>query len=459
MKPTSIQVGTLLLTAVCVLSAPLLMAEQSTGWRTDGTGCYPQADPPIAWSLEKNVVWSAPMPSWSNATPVIVGSRIFITSEPSTLLCVNLDDGKILWQKTNSTQDLSPSEATKAKEDTAKAGEITKLLRPIQKELKDLKAQKPGDDAELKKKVDSLTKQVSEMNATLAALKYRTALTHGSNGYAASTPVSDGRNVFAVFGSGIVACYDIEGNRQWISMLEIPVHEQGWGHSASPVLAGDKLLVHIIDFVALNIKNGEVLWRTPSVPHWGTSVLTQIGAVDVVITPGGDIVRISDGKKLAKQMSNLDFCAPIVHDGIVYFIEPGGKALKLPATAEETVVPAVLWTTKPAKDRYYASPIFTDGLLYAITRANVFSVIDAGTGGVVYEKKLELGGGTVYPSITLAGKNIFVSSDNGTTLVLEPGREYKEVGKNTLEGFRSTPVFLGKRMYIRGLKKLYCIGS
>ncbi|MHC4983091.1 MAG: hypothetical protein ACYTF6_07990 [Planctomycetota bacterium] len=45
------------------------------------------------------------------------------------------------------------------------------------------------------------------------------------------------------------------------------------------------------------------------------------------------------------------------------------------------------------------------------------------------------------------------------TIVLEPGREYKQAAKNKLEGFRSCPVFLGKRMYVRGLKHLYCIGQ
>ena len=45
------------------------------------------------------------------------------------------------------------------------------------------------------------------------------------------------------------------------------------------------------------------------------------------------------------------------------------------------------------------------------------------------------------------------------TIVLEPGREYKEIARNTLETFRSTPVFEGRRMYVRTLKHLWCIGK
>ena len=52
-----------------------------------------------------------------------------------------------------------------------------------------------------------------------------------------------------------------------------------------------------------------------------------------------------------------------------------------------------------------------------------------------------------------------MSADNGATVVLEPGREYKEVARNMLEPFRGSPVFDGKRVYIRTQKAMYCIGE
>ncbi len=45
------------------------------------------------------------------------------------------------------------------------------------------------------------------------------------------------------------------------------------------------------------------------------------------------------------------------------------------------------------------------------------------------------------------------------TVVLEPGREYEELARNTLEAFRGTPIFDGKRMYVRTMKAVYCIGG
>jgi len=117
-----------------------------------------------------------------------------------------------------------------------------------------------------------------------------------------------------------------------------------------------------------------------------------------------------------------------------------------------------LWQASPPRDRYYASPIVHEGLLYAINQRGHFSVLDAANGTILYSKKLSLRG-TMYPSITLAGGNLFVSDDQGTTLVVKPGREYLELAANRLEPFRSNPVFAGKRLYIRGLKHLYSIGK
>ena len=58
----------------------------AVGWRGDGTGVYPDARPPVKWSATENVLWKTPMPGKSNASPILVGDRIFVCSEPSTLL-------------------------------------------------------------------------------------------------------------------------------------------------------------------------------------------------------------------------------------------------------------------------------------------------------------------------------------------------------------------------------------
>ena len=158
-------------------------------------------------------------------------------------------------------------------------------------------------------------------------------------------------------------------------------------------------------------------------------------------------------------MSDLTYGTPVQTDDTVYFMQGRGAAVRLPGQAGESVAVEKLWEPDLGNDRYYASPVIYDGLVYTINQARLFSVLDAHTREEVYSKRLELGRGTAYPSVSLAGGRLYVSSDNGTTIVMKPGREYQEIARNTLEAFRSTPVFEGKRMYVRTLATLYCVAA
>jgi hypothetical protein len=97
------------------------------------------------------------------------------------------------------------------------------------------------------------------------------------------------------------------------------------------------------------------------------------------------------------------------------------------------------------------APAEWEGSFATAMWANFFGRLD--------KKKVEYLQGTVYSSPTLAGKYILLSGEGGRTVVLASGREYREVARNELEPFRSTPVFAGDRMYVRTLKALYCIGK
>ena len=70
----------------------------------------------------------------------------------------------------------------------------------------------------------------------------------------------------------------------------------------------------------------------------------------------------------------------------------------------------------------------------------------------------------------LAGKHLYFFGNSGATVVLEPGRQFKQVAKNKIEGLAMTgtwgerqdravacPVFDGKRLYYRTESGLYAI--
>ena len=138
-------------------------------------------------------------------------------------------------------------------------------------------------------------------------------------------------------------------------------------------------------------------------------------------------------------------------------------AVMAPGVAQAAVAATAKWygpDTVPSAITYEANPALAtyDGLLYAANDQGILTVLDAVTGKMVYEERLNLGGAT-YPSISLAGKRIYVSSDRGATVVVQPGREYRELARSNLEPFRSSLVFDGKRVYVRTAKHLFCIGE
>lgn len=89
---------------------------------------------------------------------------------------------------------------------------------------------------------------------------------HPSNTWATETPVTDGENVYFVFGNVGVFCFDFEGQAQWEHRLQ-PVKVFGnWGTSSSPVLDSGRLFL-VCDnnersyLLALDAKSGKIAWR------------------------------------------------------------------------------------------------------------------------------------------------------------------------------------------------------
>src|SRR5262245_30331334 len=358
-----------------VLSVGLLpeALADGIGWRTDGSGRYPKAEPPLEWSTSKNVVWKTPMPGYGVSHPVLLGERLVTCAEPATLLCLNRGDGKILWQKSCSYAELElePDVREKLKGELAEVEELKKKQSAIQREMDSVRRSLVKDKApaeEIEQKTKPFRVQIDELNKQKlnfpVALRYTQPSQHSTAGYSAPTPVTDGQNVFVAFGNGLVACYDLEGNRRWLKLIEHTTLT--YAHSASPVLVGGKLVIHFTDLVALDPKTGSEAWRLKSQAGWGTPLATRMGDVDVLVTPKGALVRAADGKLLADRLGSCGANSPILHQGIVYFAHSAVAAVRLPASDAEPVKPASVWKGKTKGSGYgFSSPVVHDGLLYA----------------------------------------------------------------------------------------------
>lgn len=385
---------------------------EGVGWRGDGTGRYPKADPPTQWDIDQgtNILWQIEVGP-GQSSPVVMGNRILITAARDLLLCVERRSGKVLWKRDNG-YDALPAEVEPPKK------------RP------------PA---------------------------------YPSCGYCTATPVTDGNCVYVSYGTGIVVCYGLDGRRRWIRYFDRR-QLNGYGRTASPLLVGKKLLVSIGGLLALDPQTGKILWETTEAkPSYGTPAAARIAGVDLVVTPKGDCVRVADGRILARRLGKMEYPSPVVHQRIVYFVGGPTVAVELSAEGGEEIRPERLWEADDVEGAFYASPVCHDGVLYCVSNQGVLYALDATTGEIEYRKELEIPSASgmpgmeaanVYGSLTMAGKHLLLANDVGDTLVLVPGRVYREHSHNYLDGGSgATVVADGKLLLFRGKKKLYCIGS
>jgi outer membrane protein assembly factor BamB len=379
------------------------------GWRGDGSGRFPVADPPTQWNIDQDsgIRWTADV-GRGQSSPVIAGGKIFITAESSLLVCLDRD-GKILWKQDNGLASLPPG------------------IPPPRKR----------------------------------------AAAHRDCGYAVATAVTDGKFVYASYGTGVVACHDLQGRRQWVRLFD-EQQEVEYGRTTSPLLVGDVLLVTVSQLKGLRRQTGETLWEAPAAKAaYGTPAAARIGGVDVVITPHGECVRVSDGRILAKKLCKMEYLSPVVHERMVYCFGSTTFAARLPEAAGEQIALERTWDSDEVDGECYASPVYHEGILYGVTNDGIVYAFDGKTGALVYRQELampsasgKLGGrvANLYASVTLAGKYLLVCNDAGESLVIAPGRQYRQVSHNYLDkGSGASPVADGKTLLVRGGGKLYCL--
>jgi outer membrane protein assembly factor BamB len=116
---------------------------------------------------------------------------------------------------------------------------------------------------------------------------------HPSASAAASTPVTDGRRVYAYFPTYGLVAFDLQGTELWRRTL--PFIPMRFGTGTSPILAGGNVVVQRdgasadAELLALDATTGEVAWRTPRPlmgDSWSTPVLWQRTDAAEIVTIG-----------------------------------------------------------------------------------------------------------------------------------------------------------------------------
>jgi len=454
-------------------------------------------DTDLTRTVSKNIAWTTRLGK-GFGSPVTVGDKIYVESNPDLLICLAKTTGRIIWVKTNNLFESFSEEEKKATPALNAAEEPAVKLRAACENLKG----KAGIDQAAETEINTLAKQIHDISLKANPNKYNKP--PSDFGYGSYSPSSDGNNVYVFFAHMVSACYDLEGNRKWIRFDDYNQIEHGI--SASPLLIGGKMVVYMRELLGLDAKTGEKSWVFKAAPldglnpvrmFYGSPVAGKIGGSKYIFLPDGRAINPADGSVVfddAKYKLHKHNAASSAVDsgtvvriwnfGPVSLYKLGafdGKSLKLESKKDVPFSGAEF--PRHYLDWHTASPLVVDGLAYLVNDQGILSIIDVQAGTMLYQKLLDVGqyenhgegaGRGVGASPALGGKNIYITGNFGTTLVLKPGKKYEQLAKNKIMGyavfpeatyrnhpekFIASPYFDGGKIFIRGEQNLYCIGE
>ncbi len=154
----------------------------------------------------------------------------------------------------------------------------------------------------------------------------------------------------------------------------------------------------------------------------------------------------------------------VAHDGIVYSIggRTGGALAVRAGGRGDVTVSHVLW--KLNKGSNVSSPVYHEGHLYfAHENLGIVYCVNARTGEVAYEERLDPPPGQIYPSPVMANGRLYYLSRNGRTVVLAAKPKFEQLAHNVLASdagtFNASPAVVGNHLLLRSDRFLYCIGE
>lgn len=282
--------------------------------------------------------------------------------------------------------------------------------------------------------------------------------------YAAPTMATDGERVYAIFATGdVVAFMAADGKKAWGRNLG-PFKLQ-YGYASSLLLHGGLLLVQLDlsgkgRLLGLDVKTGKTVWeeaRTIEHESWATPVVVKTGSRMEMITLAKPNVWSNDpatGKPLWSIPGTDGELAPSIAyaAGRVFAVSPG-----MPLTAYQLGSEAKKLWESDASQPDVSSPIATDRFVLTASSGGTVTCLDAASGKKKWEQDFDNG---FYSSPILVGDRVYLMDRKGVTIVFKLAEQFEQLAKNPLgEKADCTPAFTEGRIYFRSEKNLYCVGK
>jgi outer membrane protein assembly factor BamB len=382
-----------------------------------GQGHATERGLPLEWSETRNIIWKTPVPGLGWSSPVVADGRVWLTT------------------------------VVESKE---RRGRLSASLRAL-----------AFDVATGREVVNVEVFRLDEAGYV-----------NPKNSRASPTPIVDGERVYVHFGAEGTAALSTSGEILWTTRLR---YESQHGNGGSPVLYRDLLIVNCDGnggeayVVALDTATGKTRWRTsrrrPADQAYSTPLVITVNQQDQLVSVGAyratayepltgqEIWRVGYGDGF----SNVP--RPVFGQGLVLiatgFQTPSLMAVRPDGKGDVTRT-HVAWTiTRGAP--YTPSPLLVGDDVYYVSDTGVLSLADLASGQVVWQQRL---GGNYSASPVLADGRIYFQSEEGMTTVIAPGREFRRLATNRLDGatLASMAVSNGS-FFIRSHTHLYRIAE
>ena len=375
----------------------------------DGQGHSTEKNLPLEWSETKNIAWKTAIPGLGWSSPVVANGKVWITT---------------------ATEEKGFS------------------LRAI------------AFDVTTGKEV---------VNVEVFKIPYDRREINPKNSWASPTPIIDGDRIYVHFGADGTAALSSTGEIIWKTRFD---YQSQHGAGGSPVLYGDLLIFNcdgsdVAFVVAIDKNTGRQKWKTnrgyPADQAYTTPLIIRVGDTDQLISVGAFRARAYEplsGKEIWRVRYDEGFSnvpRPVFAQGLVFiatgFQQPELLAVRPDGTGDVTRT-HVAWSLKRGAP-LTPSPLAVGDELYVVNDGGIATCIDARSGAIVWQQRL---GGTYSASPVFADGRIYFLAEQGVTTVIVPGKEFKRLATNPLDGgLLASMAISGSSLFLRTDTHLYRI--
>jgi outer membrane protein assembly factor BamB len=409
-------------------------------WRGLAADGMAVGDAPLHWSDTQNIRWKTEIPGRGSSSPVIWGDQIFLTTAI----------------KKGASSEPAP-DATPA----PKMRGLTTAGPQVEHSFEVLS-------------IDRKTGKVQwQRTATTGVPHEGFHPTYGS--FASNSPVTDGKHVYAFFGSRGVYCYDMKGKLIWKKDFNIQMRmRMAFGEGMAPVISGERLIL-VFDhegssfMVVLDKNTGKEIWRVDrdEKSNWAAPLVVDFKGRKQIIVSAVNKVRSYDfdnGKLIWEcgGLGNNTIPHPVVQDDLVFvmsgYTNPKLMAIRLGREGDLTGTDAIVWSQTKGNS-YTASPVIYDNKLYVLTDSGMISCYNARSGEPYYQQVRLPKTYSFKASPVGANGKLYLASENDDVVVIRMGEKFEVLATNTLtdQMFVATPAIAGGEIFLRSQNRLYCI--